>query len=100
MSDKTYCLKHYRQTFPNKGCDMCEQAAEIKTMSQRLDDMTFWRQELRDTVEEQAAEIARLKVEIKALKDALTEIAKPAGMIGYHGRAQQRIANAALEVDR
>ena len=30
MGDKTYCLKHYRQTFLNKGCDMCgiEDAAE------------------------------------------------------------------------
>ena len=24
MSDKTFCLKHYRQTFPDKGCDICD----------------------------------------------------------------------------
>ena len=30
MVDKTFCLKHYRQTFPDKGCDICELEQEQK----------------------------------------------------------------------
>ena len=29
---RTYCLKHYRQTFPGKGCDMCEMEARIEAL--------------------------------------------------------------------
>ena len=29
MSEKTFCLKHYRQTFPDKGCDICELESEL-----------------------------------------------------------------------
>ena len=29
---RTYCLKHYRRTFPEKGCDMCEMEARIEAL--------------------------------------------------------------------
>lgn len=32
--DKTYCLKHYRDTFPDKGCDICELEAKASNAEQ------------------------------------------------------------------
>ena len=32
---RTYCLKHYRQTFPGKGCDMCEMEARIEALEKK-----------------------------------------------------------------
>ena len=33
---RTYCLKHYRQTFPGKGCDMCEMEARIEALEEKV----------------------------------------------------------------
>ena len=35
-SDKTYCMKHYRQTFPGKGCDMCELEQQLAAANKRI----------------------------------------------------------------
>ena len=34
--EKMYCLKHYRRTFHDKGCDICELEAENKALREAL----------------------------------------------------------------
>ena len=57
---RTYCLKHYRQTFPDKGCDMCEMEARIKRLS-------TVNKTLQDTVNKDSETIARQAMTIHKL---------------------------------
>ena len=34
--EKMYCLKHYRRTFHDKGCDICELEAENKALREAI----------------------------------------------------------------
>lgn len=36
MTHRTYCLKHYRRTFPDKGCDICALEATVEELKAKL----------------------------------------------------------------
>lgn len=70
--DKTYCLKHYRQTFPNKGCDLCELEAENAKLRGEKEAALITKP-TRDYYASLEAQNAELKEEIETLK-ALQEM--------------------------
>ena len=66
--EKMYCLKHYRRTFHDKGCDICELEAEVTLLSERfngangrLEDMTNKRNALDIVIAGLKAQVAELE---------------------------------------
>ena len=73
---RTYCLKHYRQTFPGKGCDMCEMEARIEALEKEQSAWRKFTDEANRTLEAADKKIATLQARIEALEEALTPSAE------------------------
>ena len=65
---RTYCLKHYRQTFPGKGCDMCEMEARIEALEKEQSAWRKFTDEANRTLEAADKKIASLLHENERLK--------------------------------
>ena len=65
---RTYCLKHYRQTFPGKGCDMCEMEARIEALEKEQSAWRKFTDEANRTLEAADKKIATLQARIEALE--------------------------------